>query len=68
MILKGTQIHNHKLNEKLVAKIRKERNEAIRIRDELEKKINARLLAKEYGVRKETMLNAINGITWGHVE
>lgn len=65
--LRCDQLKHAKLNEKLVRKIRQERDQAIKQREELNKKIHAKELAKEYGVHVRTMESVLGGYSWAHI-
>ncbi len=65
--LRGDQLPHSKLNEKLVKRIREEREEAIKQRDQLNKKIHARELAKEYNVHIRTIEKVLAGYSWTHI-
>jgi hypothetical protein len=65
--LRGDQLPQSKLNEKLVRKIRQEREEAINQREKLNKKIHAVELAKEYNVHVRTIEKVLAGYSWTHI-
>nr|AKH46277.1 hypothetical protein [uncultured marine virus] len=64
---RGDQISHAKLNEKLVRKIRQEREEAMIQREKLNKKIHAKELAKEYNVHIRTIEAVLGGYSWTHI-
>jgi hypothetical protein len=65
--LRGDQLPQSKLNEKLVRKIRQEREEAMIQREKLNKKIHAVELAKEYNVHVRTIEKVLAGYSWTHI-
>lgn len=65
--LRGDQLPQSKLNEKLVRKIRQEREDAMIQREKLNKKIHAVELAKEYNVHVRTIEKVLAGYSWTHI-